>query len=47
MAGKGIWRTEREIHKRTGISSTRFRQKNENGSGHVRLYYRSSTVYRV
>ena len=32
-----VSRVERKIHKRTDVSSTRLRQKNKNGSWHVRL----------
>ena len=39
-AGEGIWGAEGKIYKRTGISSTGLRQKNEDGSRCVRLCYR-------
>jgi len=31
-AGKGIQNVKRKIYKRTGVNSTRLRQKNEDGS---------------
>ena len=46
-AGEDVSGVEREVHKRTSVSSTRFRQKNEDGSGCVKLYNRRSIIYRV
>ena len=36
-AGRSIQGIEGEIYKRTSVSSTGFKQKNENGSRHIRL----------
>ena len=38
---RGIQRIEEEIHKRTGISSARLKQKNENGDKYIKLCNRS------
>ena len=39
--GEGIWGAEGNIYKRTGVSNTGLKQKNENGSRCIRLCYRS------
>ena len=44
---KGILRAKEEVHKITSVSSTRSRQKNEDRSRYVRLYYRESFIYRM
>ena len=44
---EGVQRVKREVYKRTGISSTGFRQKNENKSRHIRLYNRRGIIYGV
>jgi len=46
-AGEGIWETEGEVHKKTSISSTRLKQKNEDGSKYIRLYYKGYFIYGV
>ena len=46
-AEKGVQEVEGEIHKRTGVSSTGLRLKNEDRSRCIRLYYRGSFIYGV
>ena len=43
--GESILGVEGEIHKRTSVSNTRFRQKNKDGSRCIRLCNRRSTIY--
>ena len=43
-AGESIQGVEEKVYIRTGVSSAGFRQKNENGSGRIRLHYRKSIV---
>ena len=38
---RGIQRIEEEIHKRTGVSSARLKQKNKNGDRYIKLCNRS------
>ena len=45
--GKDISGVERKVHKRTSVSSTGFRQKNENGSKYIGLCYRRSFINEV
>ena len=46
-AGEDISEIKGVIYKRTGVSSTKSRQKNENGSIYIRLYSRRCFIYRV
>jgi len=46
-AEKSILGIEREVHKETCVSSTRLRQKKEDGSGCIRLYDRINIIYGV
>jgi len=44
-AREGILEVEKEIHKRTGVNSTRFKQKNENGSKCIGLCDKRDIIY--
>ena len=46
-AGEGIWETEGEVYKKTSVNSTRLKQKNEDGSKCIRLYYEGYFIYEV
>ena len=41
---ENIWKVKGKVYKRTSVSSTRLRQKNENKSRYIRLYNRGSTI---
>ena len=45
--GESIWRVKGKIYKETDISSAISRQKNENGSRYIRLYYGRGVIYKV
>ena len=44
-AGEGILGVEEEVHKKTSISNTRFRQKNKDRSKCIRLHDRRYIIY--
>jgi len=44
---KGVQRLEEKNYKKTGVNSTRLRQKNKDRSRYVRLYNMRSVVYKV
>jgi len=45
-AGESVQGVEEKVYIRTGVSSARFRQKNEDGSGYIRLHNRRGIVNR-
>ena len=45
--GGGIQRVKKNIYKRTGVSNTRFRQKNEDGGWYVGLCNGKSIIYKL
>ena len=44
---ESIWEVEGEIYKRTGVSGTKSRLKNKDGSRCIRLYYGRCLIYGV
>ena len=44
---RDIQEAERDIHKRTSVSCTRLRQKNENKSRCIGLYNKRSVIYEM
>ena len=46
-ARRGVYETEINIYKRTGVSSTRSGQKNKDGSRCIGLYNRRGVIYRM
>ena len=45
--GEGTQGVKRNVYKRASVSSTRLRQKNENGSWYIGLYNGKSVINRV
>ena len=43
-AGESVQGVEEKVYARTSVSGTRFRQKNEDGSEHIRLHDRRGIV---
>jgi len=46
-AGENVLRAKGDVYKKTGVSSTRLRLKNENGSGCILLCNRRDVFYGV